>query len=301
MRFPGSDVHRALVRFSLAISIVATVIVLLPSASPALAEDVAPLVTRDVVYGDPKKPDSELQSLDIYWKDNAKKRAVIIYVHDGGWAFGDKSDVHLKPNFFALHDIAFVSMNYRLRWDYGLADQAADIASVVKWVRGNAKQYGLDPSRVILMGHGAGAHLVSLVGTDAQYLKAKGLTLADIRSVVAIDTISFDIPALMASDASFVEKRRHRLIFGEDEAILRAASPITYVAKGKQIPPFALLYVNGSSAQQSREFSRALREADVNVIMIPGNDKTSQSIDEELGRPGDAPTLALIAFIRATI
>jgi acetyl esterase/lipase len=75
------------------------------------------------------------------------------------------------------------------------------------------------------------------------------------------------------------------------------------VTKGKGIPPFALLYVADSetTSVQARNFSRALRAAEVSVIMIPGNHKTTESIDEELGSPGDAPTLALIAFLRATI
>ncbi|MEX0941972.1 MAG: hypothetical protein WD002_05440, partial [Pseudomonadales bacterium] len=93
-------------------------LLLVPLLQPVMAQDASFLITRDIPYGSAGKPDSEFQTLDVYWKDVAKKRPVIIYVHDGGWAFGDKSDVHEKPKFFAVHDISFISMNYRLRWEY---------------------------------------------------------------------------------------------------------------------------------------------------------------------------------------
>lgn len=273
---------------------------LLPSA--AVAEEANYLVTKNVYYGDASKPDRDLQALDIYWKDNLKHRPVIIYVHGGGWAFGDKSDVHMKPGFFALHDISFVSMNYRLRWDYDLYQQLEDIVSVVQWVRSKGGEYGLDANRVVLMGHGAGAHLVSLVATNQDLLKGASLPLSSIKAVVSIDAPSFDIPSLM-EQGNFLEKRRHRLVFGDSVDVWKNASPASHVSKDKQIPPFALLYVAEDEVTftQARDFSRKLRDASVNVIMIPGNQKTTQTIDEELGAAKDAPTMALTAFLRATI
>lgn len=271
--------------------------------STATAAEPNYLVTRSVYYGDPSRPDRELQSLDIYWQDSLGKRPVIIYVHGGGWAFGDKSDVHHKPGFFALHDISFVSMNYRLRWDYELYDQLEDIVSVVDWVKRHHENYGLDPGRIVLMGNGAGGHLVSLIGTNEDYLQMAELGLKDIKAVVAIDTPSYDIDSLMTHTGTFLERRRHRVVFGEDPKVWQAASPISHVASAEHIPPFALLYdpENQSTSIQAKEFSRGLRNAGADVIMIPGNQKTAQTIDERLGTPKDAPSLALIAFLRAAL
>jgi acetyl esterase/lipase len=267
----------------------------------AVAQDATFRTTKDVIFGDPQRPDRALQSLDVYWKDNGKPRPVVIYVHGGGWFFGDKSEVHHKPDFFAAHDMAFISTNYRLRAEYEVYDQLEDIAAVVRWVHDNQRTYGLDPSRVVLMGHEAGAHLVSLIGTDPSYLKTVQLSLSDLRGVVAVNTVAFDIEAQMQGSASFVERRRFRLAFGEDPAVWQAASPVTQVAKGANTPGFALIYVAGNDAmvEQAKGFSRALREAAVDVVMIPGNEKTGETIDRELGQPNDAPSLALMAFIHA--
>ncbi len=248
-------------------------------------------------------PDRELQSLDIYWQESEKPLPVIVYVHGGGWAFGDKADVNGKPDYFLSQGIAFISMNYRLRWDHTVFDQMEDIVSVIGWIRKNADRYNLDAGRIILMGHAAGAHLVSLVATNEDFLKAAGLSLADINSIVAIDTASFDINRLMTELGSFIERRQHRLIFGDDENVWREASPIFHVDDSKSIPAFAILYqaADEQTRLQAMGFSRKLNEANVGTIIIPVNDKSVRSIDAMIGAEGNVPTQALMAFIRARL
>ena len=267
------------------------------------AEDAAYSVLRDLSYSDPISPNQADQKLDLYTIDNLEKRAVIIYVHGGGWAFGDKKDVYGKPGFFIPHNTAFISMNYRLRWDYTVYDQVSDVVSVIMWVRTHANEYGLDPNRIILMGHASGAHLVSLVGTDDRYLKAGGLSFRSLVVIVSIDNDVFDVPRHIEETSSPVEQIHLSLIFGEDPEVWRVASPATYVKKDKNIPSFALLYSisNDSTRIQSKAFAKLLAAADVEAILVPDSRQSSESIDESLGTPGDQTSLALITFIRAKI
>jgi arylformamidase len=256
------------------------------------------LVARDLSYGD-----IDQQKLDVYYRSGSARLPVVIYVHGGGWAFGSKEDVYYKPQYFDEQDVAFISMDYRLRWDYETYDQAEDIVSVIKWVQDNAATYGLNEKKIVLMGHAAGAHLVSLVGTNESYLKAGGRQLSDISAVISIDTGSYDIERLMIELGSFIERRQHRLIFGNEQQYWREASPVSHVEADKGIPSFALLYVadDEESTLQAKGLAKVLSQAGVETIMIPGNEKTSDSIDELLGSPGDKTTQALMAFLRAKI
>jgi arylformamidase len=256
------------------------------------------LVARDLSYGD-----IDQQKLDVYYRSGSARLPVVIYVHGGGWAFGSKEDVYYKPQYFDEQDVAFISMDYRLRWDYETYDQAEDIVSVIKWVQDNAATYGLNEKKIVLMGHAAGAHLVSLVGTNESYLKAGGRQLSDISAVISIDMGSYDIERLMIELGSFIERRQHRLIFGNEQQYWREASPVSHVEADKGIPSFALLYVadDEESTLQAKGFAKVLSQAGVETIMIPGNEKTSDSIDELLGSPGDKTTQALMAFLRAKI
>ncbi len=279
------------------------VLVLLICTAQLYAADAGYKISQNLNYADDTGPLLEEQTLDVYWIDNAEKRPVIIYVHGGAWAFGDKVEVHRKPDFFIAHNIAFISMNYRLRWDYTVYDEAADVVNVIRWVKAHTDQYGLDPDRVILMGNASGAHLVSLVGTDERYLRAGELSFSNIRAVVSIDSTTFDIPRHIAETASFTEKQKLSLIFGDEAAVLRAVSPAIYVKPNKNIPAFALLYMENEEAPkvQARAFAKLLTAANVDTILLPEHSATAESIDESLGSPGNETTLALITFIRAKI
>jgi len=267
------------------------------------AEDGVYTVLRDLSYGEDSGSAHEDQTLDLYSIDSLEKRAVIIYVHGGGWAFGDKKDVQGKPDFFMSHNTAFISMNYRLRWEFTVYDQISDLVSVIKWVGTHADQYGLDPDRIILMGNASGAHLVSLIGTDERYLKVGGLSFDNLTGIVSVDNEAYDIPQHIEETASTVEKLHLSLIFGEDPEVWRASSPATYVAKGKNIPAFVLLYASSkdSTRIQASSFAKLLTDADVETILVPDSRESSASIDDSIGAPGDKTTLALILFIRAKI
>jgi len=296
-----------LTRFLLSFVLLVLASQALAATAPAPVSPIAIQSQLDVFYGaDANRPDHELQTLDVYWpakgSKRIEKRPVIIYLHGGGWAFGDKSEINNKVDYFVPNGFALVSINYRLRWDYKLLDQLEDVVSAIVWVRQNAKKYGLDGSRIVLMGHEAGGHLASLIGTDGRYLRSQGLSLQDVKAVVAIDSLSYDIPRVHKELGSFVQRRQHRLVFGDDVSVQLEASPIHHVTAAKQIPSFALLYASGNegSTLQAQAFAKALSDAKVNALMIPGNSQSNLSIDVELGSPGDVTTGGLMAFLRAS-
>lgn len=261
--------------------------------------------TLDIPYVPIKlnQPVDKLQTLDLYRPAGKKDLPVILYLHDGGWAFGNKSDVHLKPHFFTSQGFAFVSMNYRLRWDHKVYDQVVDIVKVLNWLGGDGREYGLDSSRIILMGHAAGAHLVSLAVTDKSYFKAEGMTGEAIKAVVAIDSSSYDITRLMIELGSFIERRQHQLIFGSDENVWKAASPIHHVSAERSLPPFVLLYDPQAEvlALQAKGFAKKLAQSKVSVIMIPGSVNAPSRTDELLGTSENVATGALMAFLRTLL
>ncbi len=274
-------------------------------------------VIRDVAYVDRKLDRSaDLRIMDIYHPDTPDQKAkkdprasfeglapIVLYIHGGGWAFGDKADVNVKPHFFTRHGFGFVSINYRLRWDYKVYDQVVDVVAAIRWLGDNAKQYGLDGRRIILMGHGSGGHLASLVTADSSYFLAEEMDGSQIVAVVSIDSSSYDIARLMRELGSFVERRQHELIFTGDENVWRAASPITHVSESKTLPPHALLYnaERDGSMLQARGYAKALAEAGVEVVMIPGSNSEPERIDELIGTSGNIATGALMAFLRSQI
>jgi acetyl esterase/lipase len=243
------------------------------------------------------------QMLDIYLPAGAENPPVILYLHGGSWAFGDKKDVQEMPYFFALKGMAFVSMNYRLRWDYKVYDQVTDVVAALKWLAENGAEYGIDGSRVVVMGNSSGGHLASLAIADSSYMKAESFSGDNVKAVVSLGSISYDINRLMKELGSFIERQQHELIFGDSEKVWRAASPISHVANSTTLKPFALFYSpsNETSLIQAKAFAKSLTDADVPVIMIAGVGETPDSIDAEIATQGSVATGALLAFLRSQL
>lgn len=118
----------------------------------------------DMAYG----PD-EKQRMDVYIPAMAKGAPVIFMVHGGAWRVGDKAGRGVVENKVARwvpKGIIFISANYRLLPGADPLVQAGDIALAMAKAQANAEKWGGDPAKFVLMGHSAGAHLVSLVSAN---------------------------------------------------------------------------------------------------------------------------------------
>jgi acetyl esterase/lipase len=73
----------------------------------------------------------------------------------------------------ALAQLGYVTVlpDYRLYPQVRFPAFIEDGAQAVAWVQQHIDEYGGDPTRIVLMGHSAGAHLAALLATDGQYLR----------------------------------------------------------------------------------------------------------------------------------
>ena len=176
----------------------------------------AAIVQPDLSYdlGSPVPADQPAaNSLDLYLPEGTQpkdRRPLAVYVHGGGWIRGDKANrIADKAALFTGAGYGFASVNYRLSPQDVFAldperimfpDHPADVGEAIGWLDRNAARYGLDRRRILLVGHSAGAHLVSLVGTDPGYVRAHGVEPWQVIGAVALDTETFDVPARIASE-----------------------------------------------------------------------------------------------------
>ncbi len=275
--------------------ILATLFVLV-LAFPLFADE--PKVHSGLAYAEPK---NERQMLDVYAPTKGKNLPVVVWIHGGGWQRGDKSEVHKKPQAFVDKGFVFVSINYRLLPTVTIKQMAGDVAKAIRWVHDHAKDYGGDPSTIIVMGHSAGAQLAALVCTDDSYLKAEGLPLTIIKGCVPVDGDTYDV----AMQIKTVEEKRatiYRTKFGDEES-QKALSSVTHVAKGKNIPPFLILHVadHPETKGQSQRLTKALQAAGVSAEAYPAEGKNHTTLNNDLGIPDDKPTQALFAFLGAVL
>jgi acetyl esterase/lipase len=250
----------------------------------------------DIRYSDAEGGKTELLTLDVYRAKNAKNAPVMVYVHGGGWTRGDKQAVGEKMPFFCEKGYVFVSVNYRMLPETKVPDQAQDVAAAVAWVYDHAKGYGGDPDRIFLMGHSAGAHLVSLVATNDTLLGNCGKDLSVIKGLIELDTAALDVPRVVTSGQGM-----HAKVFGTDPETLKLISPYDHVAAGKSIPPFMLVVADSNTGklEQSNAMAKKLREAGGRAEVVEAPDKTHGTLNQDLGKAGDKVTEKVVAFLGA--
>jgi acetyl esterase/lipase len=152
------------------------------------------------------------------------------------------------------------SVNYRLVPDHTVEQQAEDIAAAVALLKAKADALHFDASRIALIGHSAGAHLVALVGTDPSYFRAAGLTQAEVRGIVPLDGACYDVPRQIAEGGNLMHDT-YLQAFGTDPERQRRLSPITHAAN-PNAPEFLILHVQrDDGTAQSRALGDALRQA----------------------------------------
>ena len=253
---------------------------------------------QTLAYGSHK-----LQQLDYWPAQTGNKRApLIIFVHGGGWKRGskDNADGSYKAPHYTQSGYAYASINYRLVPDNTVEDQAADVAAAVRYLIDNAARLGLDPTRIVLMGHSAGAHLVALVGTDEQYLRRAGLSFAAIDGVIPIDGAAYDVARQM-SDGGKLMSDTYLQAFGTDPVRQRALSP-TLQAAAPNAPAFLIIHVERrDGVAQSKALEEALRKGGTAVQRreFPGRGLTGHAeINRRLGDPGYSATPVVDAWLK---
>ena len=108
---------------------------------------------------------SPSQILDIYLPDDGNGPfPVIVYLHGGAFAIGDKRDVYVLNILKSIkHGYALVSVNYRLSGEATFPAGIQDVKAAIRWVRANAKKYQLDGDRIAIWGCSSGANYAAMI------------------------------------------------------------------------------------------------------------------------------------------
>lgn len=234
---------------------------------------------RDIAYGN-----DPAQRFDLYLPANARNAPVLFYVHGGGWANGDKTNPGLenKLRYWLPKGYAVITANYRMVPVAAPLEQARDIARATAAAQRRAREWNLDASRFVLVGHSAGAHLVALLGAEPRLLAESGARRP--LGVVSLDAGALNVPALMS-------QRRvpalYRDAFGDDRDDWLAASP--YHRLGRDALPMLLVCSSErrfptSPCDEGREFARKATSLGVAMQVLP-EDLDHGEINRDLGAP----------------
>ncbi|TCK23642.1 acetyl esterase/lipase [Ancylobacter aquaticus] len=126
-------------------------------------------VTENIAYADGPR-----HRLDVYAPTFGATQGlqVVVFFYGGSWDSGDRAMYRFVGAALAARGMVVVIPDYRLYPEVRFPAFLEDGARAVQWARANAAAYGGDPSRLILMGHSAGAQIAAMLAFDRQWLGA---------------------------------------------------------------------------------------------------------------------------------
>lgn len=194
--------------------------------------------------------------LDVYEPRGAHtERPVVVFWYGGSWLRGERSQYRFVGAALAQAGFVTVLPDYRLFPEVRFPAFLDDGARAVAWVQQHAKEFGGDPTRIVLMGHSAGAHMAAFLALNDDYLKRAG---ARPESIVGL--IGLSGPYVLNPNSSVLHE-----IFSSPYSIADW-QPIRFV--DASAPPALLVHGRDDdvvSVEQTRELSEALKRNNVHV------------------------------------
>jgi acetyl esterase len=93
----------------------------------------------------------------------------LVFFHGGGWVIGDLDSHDVVCRKLAHEgELLVVSVDYRLAPEHKFPAATDDAIAATKWVAENAKQLGIDASRLTVGGDSAGGNLAAVVAIAAR-------------------------------------------------------------------------------------------------------------------------------------
>ncbi|MHB9026828.1 MAG: alpha/beta hydrolase fold domain-containing protein [Armatimonadota bacterium] len=217
--------------------------------------------------------------LDLYLPVKAHDPLpVVVHIHGGSWSSGSKSSS--AAELLVTRGFAVASIDYRFSQEVIFPAQMHDCKAAVRWLRANAKKYGLNGARIGAWGTSAGAHLAALLGVSGGVPELEGRLGHPDQSSRVQAVCDFygpsDLVSLVGAHGDDPRNAVSRLLGGAvndnlDKA--KAASPLTYVDKDDA--PVLILHGDRDSVvpvSQSKLFHEALQKAGVESTLriVPG-------------------------------
>jgi acetyl esterase/lipase len=228
--------------------------------------------------------------LDLWVPDTPSPAPLVVYVHGGGFMFGDRRYLPetLRPDqlFEALvaAGLAVATIDYRHALEAPFPAQLHDAKAAVRYLRAHAGELGISTARIGVIGESAGGHIAALVGLTAHRPDLEGThgvlgessavdVVVDWYGPADLDTMPrVTLPPAVAAKLppEMATPPEEHLTRGLQGAARADASPITHVTP--DAPPFLLVHGTADwlvPYAQSEQLAAELTGAGVPVQLVP--------------------------------
>jgi acetyl esterase/lipase len=297
------------------ILIVAVLFTIFGSMSESLRADEVNFVRREVIYG--RKYGTAL-TMDVFAPKKEANGAGVIFVVSGGW-YSDHNGIsgavplYIQPLVDKGYEVFAVVHGSNPK--FSIPEMLDDLHRSVRFIRHNAKDYGVDPDRLGVTGGSAGGHLSLMLGCGGSDGNPKAVDPVDrescrLQAVVAFypptDFLNWGepghvmlgshpiVPVKGAFQFTRLDPKMVTLDLITDESkreeIGREISPISHVAKDN--PPTLIVHGDKDTLvplQQAQIMEAKMKEAGATceLIVKKGGGHDGALVKEHLPRAID--------------
>jgi pectinesterase len=191
--------------------------------------------------------------LDAFYPNKKVKKPhpAILIIHGGGWRTGNRTQhIPLAQRLAALGYATF-TVEYRLSTEALYPAAVHDLKAAIRWIRANAKTFGVDTNKIASLGFSAGGQLSALLGNTNNIEMFEGAEnnlnhSSQVQAIIDIDGIlAFIHPESGEGDDSrATSAATHWFGFNKKEnpELWQEGSALTYA--GKNSPP--TLFINSA-------------------------------------------------------
>jgi len=202
-----------------------------------------------------------LPKLNVFKTQKSENNPVVIFIHGGYWKEGNKDIYGFLGRNFAKKDVVTVIPNYTLSPNGNYDTMAKEVAAAIEWTYKNIEKHNGNPNQIFLMGHSAGGHLITLVGTNPKYLESTDI----INGIILNDAAGLDMNSYLEK-YSPTGKYNYDVTWTKNPENWKDASPIYHVSE--KTPP--ILMMTGTKTYpsiltQNKAFVEKLNEYQPNV------------------------------------
>lgn len=218
-------------------------------------------IRGNIIYA--ARPTGDLH-LDLYLPATPAPHPLVLWIHGGGWKFGDKAWMLYVRNL-TRQGFAIASIQYRLSGTAKYPAAIDDCRDALHWLETNGAAYGLDSHHIFVSGASAGGQLAAYIALEAGHPAVKAVCLL----YPATDLTGFEnqnakhgyLPDFLGGS---VNEKRAEAIRGSPIRIVNANAPPFLIFHGDKdtLVPIA----------QSQKLNAKLHAVGVesDLIVVPG-------------------------------
>ena len=194
------------------------------------------------------------------WKPKSKKpTALVVFIHGGGLASGDKEKFSTNQLEKMLEaDFAVMSINYRLTGEAVFPQHYMDCARAIQYARFHHKDFNIDPKRVGATGSSAGGMSALWLGFHddladpknadpilRQSTRLKAMAISSAQTTLVPEVVTKYVGVLATQYSSYSNgkmfgMKKEEMNSPKGLELYKAISPLTYLTKDD--PPVWAIY-----------------------------------------------------------